>query len=121
MSEETYTPGPWHWAIHDYSAASLSGVSEDETHVLTISPCKGCFEANRRDQEAKLDWKWGRCTTPSFSNAKLIECAPELLEALLDEVTKVSDLAHNQKDSNCHCSICIRERSLRVLTKAGKL
>jgi hypothetical protein len=82
MSESKHTPGPWHWLIHDHSCASL-GVGDDPGMgtplVMSVSPCRSCAD-RARDGE----WKWGRCTTPSEADARLIAAAPDLLDALIE-------------------------------------
>lgn len=69
--------GPWHWEVHDYSAATLCGGGEDAIvgHIMHVSPCPACAE-NANPKE----WAWGRCGTPSLPNARLIAFAPDLLE-----------------------------------------
>lgn len=71
------TPAPWHWEIHDSSAATLCGGGLDAVvgPVMTVSPCKSCYEG-------KDDWLWGRCQTPSEADARLIAASPDMLAAL---------------------------------------
>ena len=61
------TPGPWEWSIHDHSMATLHGPDMMRDHVLAVGPCRACIE-RVKDGE----WKWGRCTTPTETNAKLL-------------------------------------------------
>jgi hypothetical protein len=119
MSEEKYTPGPWSWTIYDHSIMSLTGPREDEDHVVSISPCGGCIEASRRDEESKIDWTWGRCITPSLANGKLMAAAPELLEALIDEIKNLKNVRHSKKSERCMCAKCRNKRCIEAITKAG--
>lgn len=65
-----HTPTPWDWLIHDHSMASL-GVMPDpglgNPLVLCVSPCQSCIE-----RAEPIEWKWGRCHTPSEADAKFI-------------------------------------------------
>lgn len=96
MSESKHTPGPWHWLIHDHSCASL-GVGDDPGMgtplVMSVSPCRSCAD-RARDGE----WKWGRCTTPSEADARLIAAAPEMYEALHDLIALVETLDGGEHD-----------------------
>lgn len=72
---------PWHWEVHDYSAATLCGGGEDSIvgHIMTVSPCGSCIA---RAKAGDARWQWGRCCTPAEPNARLIAAAPALLCAL---------------------------------------
>ena len=75
------TAAPWHWEIHDYSAATLCGghanADANIGHVLTIGPCEACAERRK-----ETGWQWGACMTPSEADANLIAAAPDMLAAL---------------------------------------
>lgn len=75
------TQGPWHWVIHDYSAASVQGPADEWDHVMDVSPCESCQD--RAKENGNPEWEWGRCTCPTEANAKLIALAPVLAEAYL--------------------------------------
>ena len=75
MSERRWTPGPWHWVIHDHSMATLQGPAEEMDHVVSISPCASC-------EGRQKEWQWGTCMTPELADAHLIAAAPDLYEAL---------------------------------------
>ena len=66
----------------DYSCAILHSSSDIENQILLVAPCAGCVEASRKDEENKIDWKWGRCSTPNFADAQLIQTSPELYISL---------------------------------------
>ena len=74
------TPPPWNWEIHDHSMATLCGGGEDAIigHIMAISPCGACARSADPKQ-----WKWGRCSTPSEADARLIAAAPDLLVAVM--------------------------------------
>ena len=82
------TPGPWGWVIHDHSMASL-GVLPDpglgDPLVMCVSPCGSCQErANPKE------WEWGRCHTPSETDAAYIAlCYPDNISALLDTIASL--------------------------------
>jgi hypothetical protein len=78
--DKMHTKGPWGWVIHDYSQATLHGPDEMFDHVLSISPCDSCLEHAKTKGEAA--WKWGRCTTPTLADARLLAEAPNMLRAL---------------------------------------
>lgn len=82
------TPGPWGWVIHDHSMASL-GVLPDpglgDPLVMCVSPCGSCQE--RADPK---EWEWGRCHTPSETDAAYIAlCSPDNIGALLDTIASL--------------------------------
>ena len=81
------TPGPWHWAVHDYSMASMQGPSEEWDHVCSVSPCGACRD---RAKEAGGEWKWGRCMCPTEVNADLMAMAPTLAKRYLELVEQVN-------------------------------
>lgn len=90
MSTEKWTPGPWHWVIHDHSLASL-GVGQDpglgDPLVMDVGPCPACTKrANPQE------WKWGRCCTPSEANANLIAAAPELAQLHSMDLEVIDDV-----------------------------
>lgn len=66
-----HTPGPWDWEIHDHSMATLDGPRGLEDHVMSVSPCSSC-------QKDETEWEFGRCTTPTIENARLLKAAPDL-------------------------------------------
>jgi hypothetical protein len=74
---QQHTPGPWDWSIEDASMATLMGPRELRDHVMSVSPCRSC-------STGEASWEWGRCTTPTLANARLIAAAPDLLEALAE-------------------------------------
>lgn len=82
------TPGPWGWVIHDHSMASL-GVLPDpglgDPLVMCVSPCGSCQErANPKE------WEWGRCHTPSETDAAYIAlCSPDNIGTLLDTIASL--------------------------------
>lgn len=83
-----HTPGPWTWAIHDHSAATLHGPDVMRDHVVSVSPCGACCDgANPKE------WEWGRCTTPKIDDARLISAAPDLL-AMLRACVGLIEAAH---------------------------
>lgn len=90
MSE--HTPTPWKWVIHDSSCATLCGVNSAgehdgiEGHVLSLSPCKSCYE----DRE---DWLWGRCTTADETDANFIIKAVNNHDALVTALAQIANEA----------------------------
>lgn len=76
------TQGPWHWVGHDYSMATLQGPAEDWDHVVSVSPCQACMDRAR--DAGDVDWKWGRCTAPSQDDAYIMQMAPLLAEAYVN-------------------------------------
>lgn len=98
MSEhEKATPRPWRWGIVDYSTAVLEG--PERNRVCSISPCNSCLLASRNAFRDPLpEWEWGRCTTPSAANARLIVAAVNSYDAsraLIEQMLKaINDMAH---------------------------
>lgn len=84
MSE--HTPTPWHWEIHDSSAASIHGPEGMADHVLTVAPCKHC-----RGKE----WVWGSCTNPTEANAYFIVRAVNSHDALVKALEWIAEVAGN--------------------------
>lgn len=82
---EKATPGEWHWTVHDYSTATLSGPDCMMDHVLDVHPCGSCQEhAKETAGDREVEWEWGRCTTPRWDNAAYIAaCSPDKLIPLL--------------------------------------
>lgn len=90
-----HTPGPWEWQCHDASMASLEGPGGMADHVLSVTPCEACQE-----RAEPPEWKWGRCTTPTEANARLIAAAPDMLAALLNVRKLITEAA--MTGFNCH-------------------
>lgn len=85
----THTPTPWHWVIHDHSAASLGVLPHPglgDPLVLSISPCRSCID--RADPQ---EWKWGRCTTPSAEDAAFIVRAVNSHDKLVEALRAILD------------------------------
>lgn len=96
----THTPTPWRWVIHDASAATLCGPNSAgrhdgiEGHVLSMSPCKSCYEGQD-------EWLWGRCTTSSEQDAAFIVEAVNShasLKAHIEELEKALQKIADQPD-----------------------
>lgn len=103
LKEFIYTPSPWKWTVMDYSTIVLHGPDDDKHWVMSVSPCQGCQKTTKRNEDAKLDWEWGICTTPNFNNSKLIQAAPEMFEAL----KKIKDhIVVKRYDGSYICLVC---------------
>jgi hypothetical protein len=64
----------------------------EEGHVLSVSPCSSC--------QARADlldpvWKWGRCMTPDWEDAKLIAAAPELQRSCRELIAEIAALVED--------------------------
>ena len=75
----SHTKGPWTWHPQDHSMAMLTGPDDMRDHVMSVGPCQSCADAAAGRGEG---WKFGRCTTPTIEDARLIAAAPELLSCL---------------------------------------
>ena len=72
MSEQKYTPGPWHVAEHDHGIV-----------VCTDSTKKSQYGASRYTAIGGFDRKDHEQLAEALANARLISAAPELLSAAL--------------------------------------
>lgn len=117
MGESKHTPGPWEWQVHDHSCASL-GVGDSPGYgdplVMSVSPCRACAE------RANGEWEWGRCTTPSEADARLIAAAPDLLafakRVMADHRAKLPSEARDLYGGGCGCPQC--EQAAAAIQKA---
>lgn len=89
--QDRHSPGPWEWHVHDHSMATLCAGGEDAItgHVMDISPCGGCLNKVRKEDNPQ--WKWNKCSVPSEHNAKLIALAPELFEYVNNKASECEE------------------------------